>query len=102
MDWDSIPPFKKSSRFLEPVVNLTRDFLLSRTWSAVENSLISAPESMRTFLALNTASDIVSGSAAIALPSYPPPPPTTASSWGTDTARSKTDFIPALLSLSIR
>jgi hypothetical protein len=70
----STPPFKKSSRFLEPVVNLTRDFLLSRIWSAVQNSLISAPESMRSFLAFNTASDIVSVSAATAPPSYPVAP----------------------------
>src|ERR671929_1645693 len=63
--WDSIPPFKKSSRLLEPVVYLTSDFLLSRTWSAVENSLISAPESARAFFAFSTSSDMVSLSADI-------------------------------------
>src|SRR5919199_5943404 len=85
--WDSIPPFKKSSRLLEPVVYLTRDFLLSRTWSAVENSLISAPESVRAFLAFSTSSDIVSLSAETVFPSYPPPPPSppAASSLGIDT-----------------
>jgi hypothetical protein len=93
----STPPFKKSSRFLEPVVNLTSDFLLSNTWSAVENSLTSAPESARAFLAFSINSDMVSVSAEIAEPSPP-----AASSWGTDTARSRTDCIPACLSLLIR
>src|SRR5919199_4244885 len=96
--WDSTPPFRKASRLLEPVVYLTSDFLLSKTWSAVENSLTSAPESARAFLAFSTNSDIVSMSAEIAFPSYSAP----ASSLGVDAARSRTELTPASFSLLIK
>src|SRR5919198_915928 len=87
--WDSIPPFRKSSRLFEPVVYLTSEFLLSKTWSAVVNSLVSAPESVRTFLAFNTSSEMVSVSADIAFPSYTPPSPPAAGGHGRDQLTAK-------------
>jgi hypothetical protein len=52
MAWVSKPPFSKPSKFSEPVAYLDILFRFSNTSSAVENSFVKTPFSIRVFLAV--------------------------------------------------